>query len=103
MRTRPDVLKTCAGDVNDHPVSDASQAGAQEHETVNPVDQAVYQSGAPRVAVKGTRYGHGACTVLWIKASDNSWVLLPHGVPTLAVHLPASEFTAMLDGLRERL
>lgn len=74
-----------------------------ERATVHPVDQAIYQSGSPRVAVKGTRYGHGTCTVLWIKASDSGWVLLPHGVPALAVHLPPSEFTTMLDGLREGL
>jgi hypothetical protein len=73
-----------------------------KRETVHPVDQAVYQSGSPRVAVQGTRYGHGACTVLWIKASGNGWVLLPHGVPSLAVHLPMDEFTTMRDGLRKR-
>ena len=66
-------------------------------------NQAVYDSYAPRVATCGTRYGHGACTVLWIKASDNGWVLLPHGVPDLAVHLPAEEFITMLDRLRDRL
>lgn len=76
---------------------------ADERERVHPLDQAVYQSRAPRVAVQGIRYGHGACTVLWIKTSDDGWVLLPHGMPTLAVHLPAHEFTTMLDGLRDRL
>lgn len=74
-----------------------------ERETVHPVDQAIYQSSSPRVAVLGTRYGDGTCTVLWIKASDNGWVLLPHGMPTLAVHLSVHEFTTMLNGLRERL
>ena len=76
---------------------------ADEHETPNPVDQAIYRSQSPRVAVEGKRYGHGTCTVLWIKASDNGWVLLPHGMPTLAVHLPLDELTAMLDGLRAKL
>lgn len=76
---------------------------ADERQRVHPLDQAVYQSRSPRVAVQGTRYGHGACTVLWIKTSDDGWVLLPHGMPTLAVHLPVREFTTMLDGLRDRL
>ncbi len=103
MRTHPGVPMACPGDGHDHGSSDVSQASAREHETVHPVDQAIYQSRSPRVAVLGTRYGHGDCTVLWIKASDNGWVLLPHGMPTLAIHLPAHEFTTMLDGLRERL
>lgn len=72
-------------------------------ERVHPIDRAVYESGSPRVAVEGTRYGHGRCTVLWIKVSDGSWVLLPHGVPNLAVHLTAQEFVAMLDGLRAKM
>ena len=76
---------------------------ADDSGTVHPIDQAVYDSYAPRVATCGTRYGHGACTVLWIKASDNGWVLLPHGMPDLAVHLPAEEFITMLDRLRDRL
>jgi hypothetical protein len=38
-------------------------------------------------------------TVLWIKGTDGGWVLLPHGTPSLAVHLPATELTATLDGL----
>jgi hypothetical protein len=74
-----------------------------EAETVHPLDRAVYQSRSPRVAVQGTRYGHGACTVLWIKASDNGWVLLPHGMPTLAVHLSANEFATMLNRLGGKL
>jgi hypothetical protein len=56
-------------------------------DTVIPIDQAIYDSHSPRVAACGKRYGHGLCTVLWIKASDNGWVLLPHGMPDLAVHL----------------
>jgi hypothetical protein len=43
------------------------------------------------------------CTVLWIKAGDHGWVLLPHGVPDLAVHLPEQEFLTMLDRLRDML
>lgn len=97
MRPRPDGLTTCG---DDHRVV---QASAKEPDTVHPVDQAVYRSSSPRVAAQGTRYGHGACTVLWIKTSDNGWVLLPHGAPSLAVHLPVSEFITMLDSLRERL
>lgn len=72
-------------------------------ETVHPIDQAVYESRSPRVAVLGTRYGHGDCTVLWIKTRNGGWVLLPYGVPDLAVHLPAHELTVMLDGLRAKL
>jgi hypothetical protein len=41
--------------------------------------------------------------VLWIRAGDGGWVLLPHGMPTLAVHLSATEFTSMLNGLRDKL
>ncbi len=66
-------------------------------------DQVVWRSRSPRVAVQGTRYGHGACTVLWIKASGDGWVLLPHGMPTLAVHLSANELANMIDGLRDKL
>jgi hypothetical protein len=76
---------------------------SNEPETVYPIDQAIYQSRSPRVAVQGIRYGHGYCTVLWIKASDNGWVLLLHGMPTLAVHLSVTELTVMLNGLREKL
>ncbi len=47
-------------------------------DTVHPVDQAIYDSHSPRVTVCGIRYGHGACTILWIKAGDDGWVLLPH-------------------------
>jgi hypothetical protein len=71
--------------------------------TVHPVDQALYDSRSPRVAACGIRYGHGFCNVLWIKASDNGWVLLPHGMPNLAVHLPIDELVTMLDGLRAKL
>lgn len=53
------------------------------------------------MAVCGTRYGHGLCTVLWIKVADRGWILLPHGIPNLSVHLGSEEFAAMLDGLRE--
>lgn len=63
----------------------------------------MYESWSPRVAVQRTRYGHGWCTVLWIKTANTGWVLLPHGMPSLAVHLPLPELTAMLDGLREKL
>lgn len=84
-------------------VSDVSEARAQDRETSHPIDQAVYQSRSPRVAVQGIRYGHGACTILWIKASDEGWVLLPHGMPNLAVHLAVDEFTTMLDSLQQRL
>ncbi len=76
---------------------------ADERARVTPIDQVVYQSRAPRVAVQGTRYGHGRCTVLWIKGSDGDWVLLPHGMPNLAVHLPLNELMAMLEGLRGKL
>lgn len=75
----------------------------EEAERVHSVDQAIYQSHSPRVAALGMRYGHGRCTVLWIKDGDNGWVLLPHGVPNLAVHLPSDELTTMLDNLREKL
>ncbi len=34
---------------------------------------------------------------------DDGWVLLPHGMPNLAVHLPATELITMLDSLQERL
>ncbi len=49
------------------------------------------------------RYGHGPCTILWIKASDKGWVLLPHGMPDLAVCLPTDELVTMLDRLRAKL
>ncbi len=71
--------------------------------TVHPIDKAIYNSRSPRVTACGIRYGHGACTVLWIKASDNGWVLLPHGMPAFAVHLPADELVTMLDRLRDKL
>lgn len=71
--------------------------------TVDPIDKAIYDSRSPRVAACGRRYGHGACTLLWIKVSDHEWVLLPHGMPDLAVHLLRDELTAMLDRLRDKL
>ncbi|MGH3931515.1 MAG: hypothetical protein ACRDTF_16270 [Pseudonocardiaceae bacterium] len=72
-------------------------------ESVHPADQAIYQSRTPRVSACGTRYGHGHCTILWLKAENNEWVLLPHGVPSLAVHLSTDELTTMLDRLRAKL
>lgn len=71
--------------------------------TVHPMDQAIYDSRSPRVTACGRRNGHGLCTVLWIKGSDNGWVLLPHGMPDLAGYLPADELVAMLDRLRDKL
>ncbi|MGH3603420.1 MAG: hypothetical protein ACRDQI_05270 [Pseudonocardiaceae bacterium] len=68
-----------------------------------PADHAIYRSGSPRVSSCGTRYGHGQCTILWIKVKDSEWMLLPHGVPSLAVHLSTDELTTMLDRLREKL
>ncbi|HEY6424378.1 MAG TPA: hypothetical protein VIY28_14250 [Pseudonocardiaceae bacterium] len=67
------------------------------------MDQAIYDSHAPRVTARGIRRGQGACTVLWIKACDHGWVLLPHGVPDLAVHLPEQELVTMLDRLRDKM
>lgn len=72
-------------------------------EPVHPADHAIYHSGSPRVSACGTRYGHGCCTILWIKSQDDEWVLLPHGVPNLAVHLSADELTTMLNRLQEKL
>ncbi|MGH3547515.1 MAG: hypothetical protein ACRDQU_05220 [Pseudonocardiaceae bacterium] len=72
-------------------------------ETVHSMDQAIYDSRSPRVTACGTRYGHGLCTILWIKTGDYGWVLLPHGMPDLAVHLPADELVTMLDRLRDKL
>lgn len=68
-----------------------------------PVDHAIYQSHSPRVTTCGTRYGHGLCTILWIKVQDNEWMLLPHGVPSLAIHLSTDDLTRMLDQLQEKL
>lgn len=76
---------------------------ADEAGPVHAVDQAIYHSHSPRVATLGMRYGYGPCTVLWIKDGDNGWVLLPHGVPTLAVHVPSADLRTMLDNLREKL
>jgi hypothetical protein len=72
-------------------------------ESAHPADQVIYQSRMPRVSVCGTRYGHGLCTILWIKAKDSEWVLLPHGVPNLAVHLSTDEMVIMLNRLREKM
>ena len=72
-------------------------------ESAHPADQVLFQSRTPRVSACGTRYGHGLCTVLWLKAKDGGWVLLPHGVPSLAVHLSTEELSTMLDRLREKL
>jgi len=68
-----------------------------------PADHAIYHSRSPRVSACGTRYGQGLCTILWIKVKDSEWVLLPHGVPSLAVHLSTDELTTMLNRLREKL
>jgi len=68
-----------------------------------PADHPIYRSSSPRVAACGTRYGHGCCTIIWIKVQSNEWVLLPHGIPELAVHLSADELSAMLDRLRAKL
>jgi hypothetical protein len=78
---------------------------ADEAEPVPPVDQVIYQSHPPGIAALGMRYGrygNGRCTVLRIKAGDTGWVLLPHGMPNLAVHLPTDELTTMPDNLREK-
>jgi hypothetical protein len=72
-------------------------------DTVTPIDQAIYDSHSPRVVACGLRYGYGFCNVLWIKVGDRGWVLLPHGVPNLAVHLSSDEFGTMLDRLRDKL
>jgi hypothetical protein len=72
-------------------------------EAVQPMDKAIYDSHSPRVTACGRRYGHGACTVLWIKVSDDGWVLLPHGMPDLAVHLSTGDLVTMLDRLRDKL
>ena len=42
-------------------------------EPVYPIDQSIYDSRSPRVTACGIRYGHGAATVLWIKAGDDGW------------------------------
>lgn len=80
-----------------------SRGDAVTGETAYPADHAIYHSSSPRVGVCGTRYGHGRCTILWIKEKNGEWVLLPHGLPSLAVHLSTEELTAMLDRLREKL
>ncbi|MGH3781328.1 MAG: methyltransferase domain-containing protein [Pseudonocardiaceae bacterium] len=39
----------------------------------------------------------------WLAQAAPGWVLLPHGMPDLAVHLPIDELVAMLDRLRDKL
>jgi hypothetical protein len=72
-------------------------------EFIYPADHAIYRSASPRVAASGIRYGHGLCTILWIKVKDSEWVLLPHGVPSLAIHITREELSTMLDRLRDKL
>ncbi len=86
-------------------MTDAEERGSSvvTGESVYPADHAIYHSRSPRVSVCGTRYGHGQCTILWIKAKESEWVLLPHGMPSLAIHLTTDELTTMLDRLREKL
>ncbi|MGH3898430.1 MAG: hypothetical protein ACRDTA_09265 [Pseudonocardiaceae bacterium] len=38
-----------------------------------PADHVIYRSGSPRVASSGISYGHGLCTILWIKVKDSEW------------------------------
>lgn len=78
-------------------------SAAVADDSVHPVDQEIYDSHSPRVAVCGVRRGCDDCTVLWIKTGDHGWVLLPHGMPDLAVHLSTHEFITMLDRLRDKL
>jgi delta-aminolevulinic acid dehydratase/porphobilinogen synthase len=42
-------------------------------EFIYSADHAIYRSGSPRVASSGIRYGHGLCTILWIKVEDSEW------------------------------
>lgn len=77
--------------------------GAGVEESAHPADQVIFQSRTPRVSACGTRYGHGFCTVLWIKVKEGEWALLPHGVPSLAVRLSTDELITMLDRLRDKL
>lgn len=72
-------------------------------ETAHPADSVIFQSRLPRVSACGTRYGHGLCTILWIKVKNSEWALLPHGMPSLAVHLSTEELTTMLHRLQEKL
>lgn len=62
---------------------------ADDSGTVYPIDQAIYDSHSPRVAACGIRYGHGLCTVLWIKTGDHGWVLLPTACLTLPSTSPS--------------
>lgn len=79
------------------------ETGSADEEAAHPADHAIYHSSSPRVSACGTRYGHVLCTVLWIKVNNSEWVLLPHGLPSLAVHLSTDEVTTMLNRLREKL
>jgi hypothetical protein len=82
---------------------DAESVDAVTDEFIYPADHAIYRSSSPWVAASSIRYGHGLCTILWIKVKDSEWVLLPHGVPGLAIHITRDELIAMLDRLREKL
>jgi hypothetical protein len=84
-------------------VGDRTRNSAATGEPGHPADHAIYQSSSPRVAACGIRYGQGRCTILWIKVRDNEWVLLPHGLPHLAIHISTDELIAMLDRLRSKL
>jgi len=84
-------------------MGDTTRNSAVTGGPVYPADHAIYRSSSPRVSACGTRYGHGCCTILWIKVRDNEWVLLPHGLPELAVHVSTDELMAMLDRLRDKL
>jgi hypothetical protein len=84
-------------------VSDTTRSSAVTGGHVYAADHAIYHSHSPRVSACGTRYGQGRCTILWIKAQDNEWVLLPHGMLELAIHISTDELTAMVDRLRDKL
>ncbi|MGH3913613.1 MAG: hypothetical protein ACRDTC_09400 [Pseudonocardiaceae bacterium] len=84
-------------------MSDTASNSPGTEEPVPPADNVIFQSRRPRVSVCGTRYGHGLCTILWIKVKDSEWVLLPHGMPSLVIHLSTEELTTMLHRLREKL
>lgn len=84
-------------------MGDTTSNSAVPEESVHPADNVIFQSRTPRVSACGTRYGYGPCTILWIKVNDSEWALLPHGVPSLAVHLSTDELTTMLHRLREKL
>jgi hypothetical protein len=84
-------------------VGDTTGNSAAAGGHVYSADHAIYRSSSPRVSACGTRYGQGRCTILWIKVRDSEWVLLPHGVPELAIHVSTDELTAMLDRLQTKL